>query len=61
MEDSIALEGSTLIADETEQQRQIDDLERIFKENEDNSNQEQLIQLHLWEQAILAVQQLNEH
>jgi hypothetical protein len=55
------LEGSTLIADETEQQRQIDDLERIFKENEDNSNQEQLIQLHLWEQAILAVQQLNEH
>ncbi len=61
MEDSIALEGSTLIADETEQQRQIDDLERIFKENEDNSNQEQLIQLHLWEQAILAAQQLNEH
>ena len=56
-----ALEQLLLMQDQLEQQNQIDAVVQIQREEQDDTNQVQLVQTELWEQAAFIVQQQNEY
>jgi hypothetical protein len=61
LEGFAALEQLALMQDEIEQQNQINAVEKMLEEEQEQTNQEQLIQLQQWEHAAFVVQQLNEN
>jgi hypothetical protein len=55
------LEQLLLIQDQIEQDNEIKDMEEMLEQKQDQTNQEQLIQLQLWEHVTFVIQQLNEN